>query len=398
MAAEELGLDDFLNHSTGRGGSAFADWREKGKLDFFLHTKSSIYAVYFHRWYRLDTGDESNPLSTYKSMRLNCIEDKRVLEKQRFRNRDGTREYPPTVCPHCLMIEWVAEQIRIGKLSWTAPIFRFGGEDDADSIEIHAGGITGKFGAKEMTKLEEKQLRAAGIRRDEAWKEKGLADMNYIFTIVDVEKPEEGAKIALEKQALGNKMKKAIADRREDLGADEGNPMKNPVAFRWKYHEDEIFEKKYEALVVSKIELTEEIERAITDDPPSLEKLTAEPDWAAYRTSLEHHALIDMPFDDFFAPLERKLGKSVVVTTGTSADDEPADDLPESWNKPSGKAAGAKGNAHEDDDDHMVACDECKKPMHEDLMECPHCGAEYEVVGGEIRLKPKKPTRSRTRG
>jgi hypothetical protein len=390
--AERLGIDDFLNHGEKSRGADFADWRDKGKLTFWIHPKSSIWAVWFHRWYRPDSAD-GNPLTEFKSMRMNCIEHPSINRKQNYRYDNDEREVPPVICPHCLLIEWMRSEIAHGRLDWTKPVFRFGDGDDA--ITLHAGGLTGLFSKKDMTDSELRSLSRAKIRRDEAWKENTRSGENYIFTIIDHDDPASGAKIAMEKPTLGNQVKRCINDRRLDFerakkDPDLGNPLLHPYAFEWGYDDKQAFDKKYSTRVLTQLEIDDDIQAAMDAEPPSIDRLVSEPDWSAYRASLEKYALIDMPIADFFKPLEARDGKPIDATADEAdSEDEDEDDLPENWG---GKAK----TAAPDEDDHMVECDVCKKPMHEDLMVCPHCSAEYETnAAGEVVLK-KKRTRTRS--
>lgn len=393
-----LNLDDFLHHSSSSSGGGFLkNWKEEGQIYVWLHPKARIYPLWSHRWQRLDTGDRENPLSEYKPQRFNCLEEEAVLKRQRFRNDDGSREAPPVICPHCLMIEWVRSQILAKKLDWKTPIFRFGESDDEKALVIRAGGFCGLFQSRNLSDEQKRELRRAGIRVDKAYMENGMASLQYIFSVISNSSPKDGCIIAMEKPALGDKMKKAIRDRIESLGQEKGHPCLNPVAFKWEYDDNEVFSAKYNCNPLERIELTDEVRRIMDEPPPDVSYLTEPSDLAAHRLSLEHHALIDMPFDEFFAPAEEKFGPIQGAVEDDIGDDQQEDDFPESWGgsaKPSGEAKGAaKAEAPTED---LVACDKCGKGMPEDAMVCPHCGAEYEEVtedNGEvvIKLKPEKP-------
>lgn len=414
--SEDLDIDSFLGHGDSKGGGGFTSWKKDGKITVWLHPRANITALYFHNWYRPDTGDtddgEENPLTQFRLQRLNCIESPRVIDKQRFRNKDGTREHPPVICPHCLLIEWIRGQVEAGKLDWTKPVFRFGDENARDAIVLHAGGITGMFGKKELTPKEKASLRAAGIRQDEVFKERGLTDLNYVFSVVDDQHPDRGAQISVEKRALGDKMKKVISGRMADLGKEEGNPKLNPVAFQLSYDEEANFSDRYDVIARTKIEVTDEVQAAFDQEPPDISRLTAKPDWGAYRAMLEQHALIDMPFEEFFEPLEEQLGHRIDAAEEKKSEDsdEDDDDLSPEWggkskaepkkeepkDSPKERVKKPKRPTYEENPDVYVGCDVCKKPMHQDDMQCPHCNAEYEEVNGDIVLKQKPKARSRS--
>ena len=111
--------DKFLNlfqieHSTTSKGSGFLkNWKEDGTITIWVHPTAPIYSLWGHSFRRYDTSkdDNDNEVIEIRSMRINCLEKETLLKKQRFREKDGSREMPPVICPHCKSIEWVRAQI-----------------------------------------------------------------------------------------------------------------------------------------------------------------------------------------------------------------------------------------------------------------------------------------------
>src|SRR5690606_11423733 len=134
--SEGLGFEDFLDHSQHAGGGSFlSNWKEDGSIIVWMHPKARIHVIWSHRWFRF-AKDEDGQGGEYKGNRFNCLEDEKTLQRQRYRLQDGTREHPPTTCPHCLLIEHVRGMIDSGELSWTDPLFKLA---DGDSeIVVHA--------------------------------------------------------------------------------------------------------------------------------------------------------------------------------------------------------------------------------------------------------------------
>src|SRR5690606_30749597 len=264
--SDGLDFDDFLGHSQSAGGGGFlGNWKEDGSILVWLHPDAKIHPLWSHRWFRY-AKDEDGETGSWKGSRFNCLESENVLKRQRFRNNDGTREYPPTTCPHCLLLEHVRQMIALGELDWTAPLFKL--EDDEAEIIIHAGGFTGQFGKRDMNDSEKRELRRAGIRRDEAFKENGSCPLEYICRVISDAKPEDGCKIMMEKPALGQKVQNALKGRIDEYDEEEleitnwrgetfkgkaaGNPKNNPCAVKFTYDANKDFSDKYNAKVFDK--------------------------------------------------------------------------------------------------------------------------------------------------
>lgn len=400
-ASQGLDFDDFLGHSATQSGGAFLEnWKEDGSILIWLHPEAPIHALWSHRWLQF-VKDEDGDGGDFRMLRVNCLENENVLKRQRFRHGDGTREYPPTTCPHCLLVEFIRAQIEAGELSWTDPVFKF--EGDEDDIVIRAGGITGLFQKRDMSEAEKRELKRAGVYVKDAFKENGQASLEYVFGVIANENPDAGCVVACERQTLGKKMQKAIRDRMEEheeegieitnwrgqkfSGKDAAKPSNNPCCFKWAYDANKDFSDKYDVKVFANKKPSPDILAKFAEPPPDVARLVAVPDLAQLRESYERYSLIDLPLDELFGPAERALGVDSTKASKEQAADETADDvdddLPESW------GGTAKGDPPKAEAENMVECDHCKKPMPESAMTCPHCGAEYiEDDEGDIILDP----------
>lgn len=362
---EELDLDAFLGHSGSSGGGAFLkNWKDDGRIDVWLHPSAKIVPLWSHNWYTVGKDRETHEpiLRTY---RVVSLEREAVLKHRYRRNDDGTREHPPEICPFSKLLEWVEQAIRQGVISWTDEIFAF---DDVpkDSMVIHAGGFTGMFNSKDLEPSQLAELRRAGIRRDDAWKESAHARMQYIFRVVKNSAPEDGCVIALESQALGDKVKRVIADRIDDAGREKGDPFRNPYAIRWVYDDDKDFSAKYEARSMLSLDLTPEIQAVFDAEPPSINELTRAPNLRELRASFESHWChkdVKPPWAELFAEAEKTYGEAAI--------DSDSD-------------AEAGGQSEEDDE---VECDVCKSLMASTQFTCPNCGTVYDEKTGAIVTK-----------
>lgn len=409
--ASGLDFEDFLGHkgSESGGGSFVGNWKEDGSIIVWLHPLSKIYALWRHRWLRLDTGDKDNPLSEFKTMSVNCLEAEAILKKQRFRNSDGTSEYPPITCPHCIFKEEVRKCIARGEISWTDPLFRFEVDGGGEPIIVRAGGFTGMFQKREMTDREKAELKAARVKVSEAFKENGGAQLEYIIPVIKDAKPQDGPLILMEKTSLGDALKKALAGRMEEYeegrisitnwrgekftGRAAGNPQNNPCAVKLTYDDDADFSAKYAAKVFDKKEPSAEVIEQFDADPPDVSRLIGAPNLRAHKKAFERYCVFEFDWDSIFKPGFEKLG----IDPNADDETEPEDDLPEDWGGSaqrtpevsSAKPPLAGSKQPEPEADNLVECDACQKPFADDLLVCPHCGAEYEEVNGEVRLKPK---------
>lgn len=305
----ELSLDEFLGHSSStRGGGRVVVWRkrEPAQMDTWLHSKSSIIALWRHGWPRLAEIERDGEKTTEVwGGQFNCWEDEDVLRSQYQRDDQGSRKRPPQVCPFCLLLEHLRTEVRMGALSWVEPIFRFEGDDPDQAQVLTAGGLYNAFGG-DLSRQEVAELRRAGIRRDEAWKQNGMAKCAYVFSIVDNAEPDKGPQVAIETTALGDAVKRVIRNQIDARGAVKGNPIKTPYGIRWKYNEKEKeFSKKYDAFALPDLAMSPEVQAAIVDaPPPDVRGIVTKGNIASLRSVMEARALIELPFDRIFGAAE----------------------------------------------------------------------------------------------
>lgn len=395
----EMSLDDFLGHSTrapsGRSARTLS-WRKRqpANLDFWFHTSSRLVALWGHGFPRLVTRErDGERVTEIWGGRFNCWESEDTCKSQYRRNDDGTRKAPPKVCPMCLLLEHLHTEWRAGRLSWVTPVFRFAADEATETLTL--GGMLGLFNG-ELSRQELAELKKAGIRRDEAWKEAAHAKCSYLFCGVDHSEPEKGPQVLLETTALGDAVKRVIRNQLEALGSKDGNPMLKPYAIRFQYRAAEKeFSKKYDALVMPKLEMTPAVREAIFDAPlPDISEHIARGNVASLRTAMEAAALIELPWDAIFGPAEREeMGEddepskapARPVQGGTRAQGPQASSAtPEPAQAPTRRRAAAPAPATPQMPDYppgtvLLPCEKCDAKMADTDAVCWKCGAKYEL-------------------
>ena len=141
-------------------------------------------------------------------------------------------------------------------------------------------------------------------------------------------------------------------------------------------------------------------ELIVDKDPPDTTRLTAPGNVARLRADLEAHALLDLPWDDIFGPVERALGiDSTELPEEEPADDDDDDEATDSDASPAPAAAGKDDDAvYDGDGSELFECEKCKGTMRGDEYTCKHCGAEYDPDTGELVPEVEKtPPKRRSR-
>ncbi len=389
------GAESFLGHSASSSSGGFLkNWKEEGEIDVVLHPRGQIAALWAHRWHRVGKDKDEKP--KIFPMRFNSMEAESTLKRQHFRLGDGSREYPPTVCPFSLLLEWVREAIEEGDIDWTDEIFKF--ETPKEDVVIHAGGFTGLFQKRDLKDEQYEELKKAKINRKEAFKENGGCKMNYCFVVIQYNLPEEGAMIAMEGKALGQKMQKAMRDEQrkweKTKTPSKGDPFKEPFVFRWSHDENKDFDDAYDVIVmpVESMPIGDELGAVFDDDPPTLDKILEPSNVVLLRESFEAHWVHQLvpPWNELFAVAMERV-------KGTKAGERPSEERAGSGdfnygaNDQSSKAE-PKTSAKSEPVDDEVECDVCHKGMSESVFTCPHCGTEYDsATGKQIEKKPEPP-------
>lgn len=406
-------LDEFLGHTTNAPKSAYLSrWRKrpppagktKPSVRVILHQHVGFEVLWRHQWKRMFEIDGKMDVNFAN---LVCHEEERVIKAQHRRLDDDSRSLPPQKCGMCKMIEWVRQRINDEEMAITEPLFRYVSDvNPSHNATLRAGGITGLFGGDKLTDDEQLEMRKHGIFKKEAFKEKALAQANYAFVVVEYDAPAEGVQIAVESALLGDKMKTAIFDRISSLGREEGDPLVNPVVFEWEYDPaDGIeFQKKYAAGVIQKLALTDQMKMLIDGEAPTeqLERLRRKFNPLQLRAELEEHALVKLPWDEFFGPVAA--GESEGNDEAEEAEERRAFEagLPDrevgevSSHHPSPSSDGAVAIPADAGEDEIVACDSCGKDILITDKKCKHCGHVYEAEPMPVPTPepPKRLTRS----
>lgn len=406
-------VDEFLSHSGSESrGGRLKNWKkDPGHIDVWMHTARTPRPLWKHGFHKIEARENKKTRETEKQIwghDFICWEEESVLKKQYRLDEDGHRELPPVSCPMCLCIDWVREQVLAKKLKWTQPLFVFEGDEDDEGrprkTVITTGGFYNGFKDVEVGSDEFEELKKAKIFLRDAWRQNGLAKLNYVFAVVDNGNVADGMKIAIETGLLGDRVKQVIRKARESLGDEEGNPFVNPFAIRWKFNEKAIkFDEKYDALRMEKIQMNDQIEKLIVDGPPpSLARVLEKGDPKTLRALFERHAKIDLPLDKFF---KAKAPKSEDDSTDFNPEElEKKERTPEVETKPEKEAevpAGRRRKKKEEEPkpepkkQEMIGCDDCGELMPANAKECKKCGAEYDVDSEESpnpepEEKPKK--------
>lgn len=373
-------IDDFMKEqpSGGNRGRYIGNWKGEeggnGEATVWLARTVAPKAFYAHGVHRIDVNRQDQSTSTRPS-RFNCLEPDHVTGSQYRRDSNGDREKPPTVCPHCLLIEWVRREINAGRLSWTDEMFVF--PTDVDSTIIHTGGYAGLYN-NDLDNEDKVELRKAGINLRLAFKENSIAKQKYMFAIVNHTNP-TGVQIAIESKMLGDRMRQAIAQvsRASDMaGKGPRDLFKSPYPFLWKFNSKADVQQMYTVMPLPDIVPTAEILNYLDTDPPDTTQAIGPPDLALHRSILESTCTIKgVPWDDIFGPAERAAPKREVGTEGQTK---------------VSVAVPAKAAVADVSQGDMVACEVCSGAMLETAMVCPHCAAQYDVAdNGGVELSSR---------
>lgn len=393
-----MSLEDFLNHSTGGGGKggSFLKWKDRQppQVNVLLHTQAPLVAVWRHGLPEVreikdsDTGETS--LAVWGGRDV-CFEDEKILTRQYMRDKKtGKRKYLPVICPLCILIVTVIRMIEEEKLGFCQPLFKFEGDDPDQTRVITAGGFANLYGKKDLSSKEKGAMRKAKIRKDKAWMENGYAKCNYIFRLVDVENPDEGIQISTGAAGLGDAVKAVIRARIQEYGDVDGHPFRKPYVIRWEHHpKAKSFNEIYRAQSMSRMPIPDAaMDLVMNQAPPSIDHIIKKPDIQLLRARLEQHALVELPWDEIFGPVEQQAkeedprpdptqggGKSETTQQTTSG------------TMPSSTTQSTQTSEEEGE---YLECDICSKDMLSTAEVCPHCGARYDVETGELLTSPSE--------
>lgn len=410
-ARQGMSLADYMNHSNRSGGkkSYLSGWKSKDPyaVTVWLSTRSSIYTLWRHGFQRVEPREnketKEKTLEVW-SNKLVCRETEENLKRMYWRDKNtGEREYPPEVCPHCLMIEDVYQRVHAGEIDWLEPLFKFEGTDPSKTVFLHAGGLYNAFGSKDLDADDKKAMAAVSKERGgpvyakNAWKENNQPKMEYVYCVVNHEDVGAGVQIAIEASLLGDKMKTEIAKAMKRNGEEAGNPILHPYAFEWRYDPSDgiAFDKKYEVTALDKVRLTPAIEKLIRDTaPPDLTQLLDKFNLKSHRAALERYAFgvgKKLPFDSYF---EKALAAEAEASRPEPA--RAAERAPEVGRQV--PAPAPQRAAPPPVEEEIFGCDakladgrECGAEMKASETVCRACGARYDVQAEEPPPPPPKP-------
>lgn len=384
-------VDEFLNFRGQEGGAStrLKNWKEKGFFNAFFHRGLMPSSVWYHRIpelvVRRDKDDPSRQLHNVWSRQFVCFEDEKILKKQRFRTPEGLREHPPIICPDCRLLEVIRAMVLRGDIKDTDVVFEWSGSDKPEENCVrHAGGITGLWKQDKMTPADKERLAQHGIymansgKKFGAWNEKAIAQLNYIFAVVNAEDAAAGLQVDIQTQGLGDKVKKTINKEIASNGA-SGNPFTNPYCIQFQYKPSEPkFDDKYDAQRMNIVPLTPSIQQLIDGEPPDISRYTRLPDLATHRAMLETHAKVSLPWDEIFGPAER----AEKVRRATSAPDQAASAAPIIGPQPAPASPPPVARVREKPPEEWGdPCDPpCNAPMLKGQTVCGKCGAKYAVT------------------
>ncbi len=414
--SKSLALDDFLGHETktSGGGQFLRGWRKRdpARVDVFLHRKSNIVALWQHnipRVYEKKLEDGTIQRRVFGGS-WNCLESEDVLKKQYRRERDtGERTVPPVICPVCRMMEHFRGLYRAQKIAFTEPLFKWVGDDPKETQLVSFGGMVNAYGSDKLEDAEKAAMARAKVIVKEAWKENLYSKCNYLFVVVDNDNPDDGVQIAVETTSLGDHVKECIRDQMTSLGEEDGNPIMKPYALRWEHNKNAAeFGKKYKAIAMPKIQLTEKVKQLINSDPPEIDNIIKPGNITTLRASLEANYIgkVKVDWDEIFGPAERAgYGEHAASsdTDSSFADDDapspavsapapakPAQAAPAAESEPQSPPAAKTGRKKKEapapepapaaaEPEMGPPCDECGAPMVKGATVCDACGAEYEL-------------------
>lgn len=369
-------MDQFLKHGEG-GARKFMNWKEKGKATVWLSTAAEIaYASWSHAFQFLDTVEDKD---TKEEKTILCFtrfvspDPEIVHTSQHFREKSTDRlKTPPRLDPFLLLREFL--RFECEKMPLSQVIFKWTNPKDNKVIEWKRG---------ELARLVE--------RGKQNWNHSLDTKLEYMFVVVDNDKPEDGPQIVRGAKLLGDKMKKMIQDQMESDG-DKGNPMKFPYAIQWKYDENAAnMNDSYRAFRFNQAQITDKIREGImaTNFPkPDPDTMPRPGDKAKIRAAMESAAQVDLPWDRFFVkewededptefPPKEKPGRTPEVGTAPPAETKAtasASDQPQRRKKAETKAAPPPPPEPE-----KIPCDDCGTMMLPTDPKCAKCGAEYDV-------------------
>lgn len=414
-------IDEWLDHGSrnDKGSGRFLSpkkLKDKGSLKIWLHMARAFPVLWFHDFHTMVDKYDGSGQMVFR-MRFNCWEDPKQLEDIGRRYYFNDEEKPaPKICPLCLLIEYVYQEVTAGRLDWLAPVFTF--DDGKTKIVFRAAMLYGGIRDTKKSPLSVDQLEQLArlyIKPRETFKYDLQPVEHYLFTLVT--NPADGIQLSFEKATkrgagIGTKMNRVVRERLETVSnKDLANPTINPYPFLWKYDKDEEDPKeKYRVIAIPDEKPSDEILKLIRDTPPPpIDDLMKPGNIEELEMAMRSAASIDLPWDEIFGPARaltpshpastpkgetKSAPKSESAPKGETKSTPPVKPSPEP-NTP--KPAETKTAAPEtktsaptsapEESGLMYECDACDKPIGQFEFLCRHCGATYDADGG-LKTRP----------
>lgn len=404
-----MSVDEFLNHSSrGEGGQFLSgDWKDKtGEIVVWLHKRHLIYPVWHHSFYRVieAKGKDGGPRKEMVvSTRWNCRDYQpdlgprkadKLLRKARFRDDTGAREHPPVLCPFCKFEDWLAVEVRAGRIGFADEVFRVAPSTGERPAVLHAGGIVGFFSDRTMSDEERQLVKDARISLADAWQEKTTVRLNYLVVVVPDNSPEDGAKKMFLPEGLGDALKRTIRKEmdRRPKSRDLGNPIANPYPIKLMYDKKaKAFDDRYDVCALEE-KPSDEVLDEIGGDTLDLWQELEPGNCRELRSLFEAHARIDAPWDEFFAEAERaglmsaddRTPKRSSATNAAKAELWKCDLCDQDGlSATQNVTCSSCGARYGDDGIVAIPCVECKTPIEAKAAgehACAKCGARHSYA------------------
>ena len=360
---------------------ASSSGEKRATLYCVLAAKADMIELPLHNFPKVVTlkgeGGEDGKTTVF-SEEICCFERNEIIESQYNYNDDGSRKFPPVLCPVCRLNEWVRSRIEAGKLDWLKKAMRF--ESQSRDLLLHTGGMIGMYTGFDISDEDKKTIRDAGVKLSEAFKEDVQAKIKFLYCLVDLSEIDKGLQATIEGKSIGGDMSAIIDERVGDLG-ETGDPSVNPFPWKWIYRPDsKDIRDRYSVATAAWDELPKSfgdvkaraIELAMSDKiPPVFEQLRRYPNVKKLRLAIEGSLLLDgVPLDEIFGPVEERCDEN-----GWFKDDE--DEKRGDQETSFDHGANVKGSDPPKGGD-TFECGACSKDVPEDASECPHCHASFE--------------------
>lgn len=323
--ANGLGLADYLggNPDDARGGGGgqgdfHGKWRKDTKtaasFDFWLctHPDARIKGAHLHTFpeageKKADDGSDRK-VKVLRFPTYVGLETDKVYAEMRFRINDGPLQTPPRIDPFMIIKEWLRLGLDRGIFALDTPVFGWTDYKANNApIEWCVGRLSGRVKSNQVT-----------------WSHTLDAKYQYFIPCVAAGNLALGPKLTREAKQVGLDLQKVIGEQVEANGEEDGNPLKNPYAFRVKYDPSKSFGEQYSVIALGKnvMPYTDDVFYAIEQAAPNvLPYITRNPgaDLPKLRAAFQAAMLMELPLDYLFSENEEQrmsLMQGAMLPTG----------------------------------------------------------------------------------